>query len=318
VDYSDVYIMTESEKQIENLLNGEGLVLGETTTSAELMTLIDEKKDTENKEEETKISVWKDNKKEIIVSQALVKAWNRENESVIGEELELQYLLTSTVLPQIKGRVLSEPEKYKIVGVFAETKTPLVMVPVADMESMGIKEYTMGKVMVKKETDLAKVRTLVQAMGLVTKSVVDTLNQIAKLFTIVRFLLGSFGAIALVVALAGMFNTLTVSLLERTREIGVMKSLGTTNIDITRILLAESVLISLSGGLFGLGAGFVLGKILDQVIFGQTNLNQSMFVLNWWFSIMVILISWLVGVITGWYPAKRASRISALNALKYE
>ena len=163
-----------------------------------------------------------------MISQALVRAWNK-GRRFIGQSVDLQYLITSTILPKVSGKALSDKVSYKIVGIVADSVRPIVYVPLGDVKSMGVKNYSDLRVLTSSEEALPEVRSLIQTMGLVTKSVADTLSQISRLFTIVRFLLGSFGAIALVVALFGMFNTMTVSLLERTREIGVMKSLGTTN-----------------------------------------------------------------------------------------
>ncbi len=319
LDMKNVNVLSAVDKDIEKMLeSGQGMVLGTATQSAQLVTLLEDKKKTDTVSNNVTIKVWQGNKKEIIVSQALVKAWNSDDKKILGSEVEVSYLVTSSVLPQISGRVLSEPEKYNVVGVYNDIKKPVILVPRADLESLGIKEYSLVRVMAKTEEQLPEVRSLIQSMGLTTRSVVDTLAQIAKLFAIIRFLLGSFGAIALVVALLGMFNTLTVSLLERTREIGVMKSMGTSNVDVTRLLLTEAVLILGVGGIGGLGLGWVIGGILNRLVFNSTQIGQNLFVMNGWFSVGILAASLILGVITGWYPAKRASQISALNALKYE
>ena len=319
LDMKNVNVLSAMDKDIEKMLeSGQGVVLGTATQSAQLVTLLEDKKKTDTVSNNVTIKVWQGNKKEIIVSQALVKAWNSDDKKILGSEVEVSYLVTSSVLPQISGRVLSEPEKYNVVGVYNDIKKPVILVPRADLESLGIKEYSLVRVMAKTEEQLPEVRSLIQSMGLTTRSVVDTLAQIAKLFAIIRFLLGSFGAIALVVALLGMFNTLTVSLLERTREIGVMKSMGTSNVDVTRLLLTEAVLILGVGGIGGLGLGWVIGGILNRLVFNSTQIGQNLFVMNGWFSVGILAASLILGVITGWYPAKRASQISALNALKYE
>ena len=238
---------------------------------------------------------------------------------MIGQKVNLEYVVTSTLMPGLSSRVLSEKTSYTIVGVFEDTGKPMAFVPVGDMESLGVKYYSAVKVLASSELALAPLRTLIQSMGLVTRSVADTLSQIVRLFGIIRFLLGSFGAIALVVALFGMFNTLTVSLLERTREIGVMKSLGTTNSDVTRIFLTESVLISAIGGFGGVVLGMILGKIMDGAFFAASRGGgESLFLMPASFAFFIFFLAVLVGIVTGWYPAKRASKISALNALRYE
>ena len=320
------------ELKIEKMLD-EGMILGETdgaTTAAALtdMTMVgteaaqlvkmltQQEVEVKVAEEVPLLKVRSEGLKEILVSQALVRAWNKKNEEVIDKEVELQYLISGGLMDKAVGRAMSDKMNYKIVGVFEEKAKPMIYVPLGDVESMGVENYSMIKVLVNKEADLSPVRSVVQSMGLSTRSVADTLSQINRLFTVVRFLLGSFGSIALMVALFGMFNTMTVSLLERTREIGVMKSLGTTNIDVLRIFLTEAAMISLAGAVLGLTSGQFLGKVVDLLVFKFS--DKGMFVLPPVFGILVIAIVVIVGVATGVYPSKRASKISALNALRYE
>jgi hypothetical protein len=339
INYKDVELLSELEEKIEVLIeNGTkeeteaelGKVLGTSddgtsvkvgTEAAKLETSIGEARKLEEKtnEGDDRLVVWSGNEKEILISEAVLKAWNRKPEEVLGQEVGMEYLVTSSILPSLNGRKLSDKIRYKIVGIFMEKIKPMVYVPLGEVESMGVRNYSSLKVRTKAEAGLGVTRATIQTMGLVTRSVADTLSQIVKLFGIIRFLLGSFGAIGLVVALLGMFNTLTVSLLERTREIGVMKTLGTTNNDISRIFLAESVIMSLVGGLGGILMGKLLGELINWGLFKSVAISgQSLFVLPWWFAGFILGIALMVGMVTGWYPAKRASKISALNALRYE
>ncbi len=321
VTMEEVRLMDASQVAIEQLLE-EGSVLGETSASASLAAMLVESQETdvEEGESEKRVPIRSEGLKRVMVSEALVKAWNRKNKEVLGLKVKVEYLLNSSLLSGsgVAGRLVSEEEEYEIAGVFEEMKKPMIYVPLAEIESMGLVNYSSTKILVEKEEQLTEVRALVSSLGLVTKSVVDTLSQINKLFAVVRFLLGSFGAIALVVALFGMFNTMTVSLLERTREIGVMKSLGTSNLDVVRIFLAEAGGLSLAGGLVGIVLGGVLGQLIDWLIFNFSNKDQSMFLLPIGFVVAVLMLVVAVGLLTGLYPSRRASKISALNALRYE
>lgn len=333
----DIRLLSDLEKEIENILgNDHQSVLGTTsatlrsstpsatsrtaTASSNLSELIDNPQSTEEATvAATILTVWPDSEKQVLISQALLRAWGRKEDEVLGKEVDIQYLVTNSLSPKVSGRLLSEKTTYKIVGVFSETAKPVIYVPLGDVESMGINNYSSLKILTIGEDKMTEVRTVIQSQGFVTRSVSDTLVQINRLFAIIRFLLGSFGAIALIVALFGMFNTLTVSLLERTREIGVMKSLGTTNEDVSRIFLAESVLISGIGGIIGVFFGNFLGLFIDIFVFKFfSKAGQSLFFLPWDFALLIISIAVVVGLITGWYPSRRASKISALNALRYE
>ena len=165
-------------------------------------------------------------------------------------------------------------------------------------------------------------RKKIEASGYVTTSVADTVAQIDSLFGTIRKVLALAGTVALAVASLGMFNTLTVSLLERTREIGLMKSMGMRSKEVEELFLSESMLMGFSGGLMGLITGIVAGKLLGLLLSifamfkGVGYIDVSSVPIS--FSILIIALSLFVGLVTGIYPAKRATKISALNALRYE
>jgi ABC-type lipoprotein release transport system permease subunit len=98
----------------------------------------------------------------------------------------------------------------------------------------------------------------VVAQGFRAEAVIDTKDQVQSIFLWVRWVLGTLGAIAVGVAAIGMFNTLTVSLLERTNEIGVMKALGVRKRDVRKLFLAEAWLIGFLGGISGIVFAYVL------------------------------------------------------------
>jgi len=119
-----------------------------------------------------------------------------------------------------------------------------------------------------------------------------------------------------------MFNTLTVSLLERTREIGGMKVIGMVSEEIQDLFLAEAMIMGFAGGICGIFFGFVLGQLtslaisLFSITQGLGYLQVAYIPVS--FVLFILLISFIVGILTGLYPARRARRTSALNALRYE
>ena len=118
----------------------------------------------------------------------------------------------------------------------------------------------------KDENVLNKVRKEIEVLGFKTSSTIDTVVQIEKLFRNIRFFLGTLGLIALAVAVLGMFNTLTVSLLERTREIGGMKAMGMVSSEVRDLFLAEAMIMGFSGGIGGIILGYGAGKLLSLVV----------------------------------------------------
>jgi putative ABC transport system permease protein len=208
------------------------------------------------------------------------------------------------------------------VGVTPDDKTPVFFVPFMDLRSLGITNYSQIKLVVTNSSDLEQTRRQIEAMGYVTRSVADTVMQVNALFGTARTLLAVLGMVALAVAALGMFNTLTVSLLERTREVGLMKAMGMKSSEVSELFLTESMIMGFMGGILGIILGFVLGKLTGLIlsafaVFKGVGLVDVSYV-PLPLIITVVFLSLLVGIATGIYPAKRATKISALNALRYE
>ena len=243
-------------------------------------------------------------------------------EEAIGKVFSVNYIVPDGTVAGISGRAQSVETNYTIKGVVDDPTSNYYYFHLADAKRLGIKNYSQMTVVVKEKESLAGVRKLIETMGFKTTSAADTVLQIETIFGNLRLLLGLLGTIALAVASLGMFNTMTVSLLERTREVGVMKSIGMLSDEVKELFLAESLIMGIGGGTFGVLLGFLAGKLLSliltsiSVIKGQGAMDMSY--LPWFFVLFIISISFLVGIITGWYPSKRARQISALNALRYE
>ncbi|HPR99507.1 MAG TPA: ABC transporter permease [Candidatus Woesebacteria bacterium] len=243
-------------------------------------------------------------------------------EEAIGKVFSVNYIVPDGSVAGISGRAQSVETNYTIKGVVEDPNSNYYYFHLADAKRLGIKNYSQMTVVVKEKESLAEVRKLIETMGFKTSSAADTVLQIETIFGNLRLLLGLLGTIALAVASLGMFNTMTVSLLERTREVGVMKSMGMLSDEVKELFLAESLIMGIGGGTFGVILGFLAGKLLSlvltsiSVIKGQGAMDMSY--LPWFFILFIIGISFLVGIITGWYPSKRARQISALNALRYE
>ncbi len=257
-----------------------------------------------------------------VVSQAMLRILGIDEAEAIGKVFNTSFIVMGDLLDDSNERIESAPETYRIVAVIPEAKTPLFYVPFIDLRMLGITNYSQAKVVVDDPQNLSIVRRQIEAMGYNTHSVVDTVNQINSFFATARIFLALVGMIALAVAGLGMFNTLTVSLLERTREIGLMKAMGMRSEEVRELFLTESMTMGFFGGLFGLLGGFASGKILSAVLsifsiskglgpIGVASIPVS-------FVLIIAVLSIATGVITGIYPARRATRISALNALRYE
>ncbi len=209
----------------------------------------------------------------------------------------------------------------KVVGVIDDELT-LGYLPLTVIQSDRPVRYNLARVKVEDRDSLVDIRKQIEAMGFQVDSVADTVGQIDRIFLIFEIVMAGFGLIAMLVASLGAFNTLTISLLERTREVGIMKALGSTSKDVYRLFLTESFIIGFTGGGLGLLLGYASGQAVNLAInilarrFGGQPVD--VFSTPILFVSIIFTVIVLVSFITGVYPARRASRLNPLNALRYE
>lgn len=266
-------------------------------------------------------NISENDEKGVILSQAVVKSMEIDDPNqIVGKELEfnLIQLDESGNIKNAEGTNIT----LKVKGVTSEEKTKYSYTNINILKELDGKKYNSVKVQVEKRNDLGDVRKAIESMGYPTTSIKDTVDQIDKAFVIIKSILGGFGFVALFVAAIGIFNTMTISLLERTHEIGIMKAIGARNKDVARIFTAEASLIGLMGGFSGVFAGWLAGAAINSLanymatqVGGEQN---HFFSTPIWFGGGVITFAFLVSTISGIYPAKRASRLDPLEALRYE
>jgi len=147
----------------------------------------------------------------------------------------------------------------------------------------------------------------------------QNISSITSTFTI---FLGAIAAVSLIVGAVGIANTMFTSVLEKTKEIGIMKAIGARNFDIMIIFLLNSALVGLAGGLFGIALGAGISSLLPNLIARLPGLGGGpgglQTVIPTSLLIEAIVISVLIGMIAGVIPAYRASKLKPVDALRYE
>lgn len=153
-------------------------------------------------------------------------------------------------------------------------------------------------------------------------SIIDQLDEIKRVFLILNSLLGAVGAIALIVAGLGIINTMVMSILERQREIGIMKAIGGSEKEIRMIFFTEVGVIGLIGALAGLVLGWLVTQVATMVVNTQILPDGTepvnLFYFPAWLIVGAIAFAIIISLAAGLYPAARAARIDPVRALRHD
>ncbi len=229
----------------------------------------------------------------------------------------------------------------RVVGVLEESRGEAdwsIYAPLDEVTRWN--EWAMGRrinrdkdgynqVIVKAEDPRATldITNIIVEMGYQAYTPQSFVEGINSFYLILQIIFGGVGAIALLVAAIGIANTMTMAILERTREIGLMKAIGATNRDVMSIFLGEAAGIGLVGGLGGVLFGWTAGQIINVLalayLAGQSASQggppPSVAVYTpAWLPIFVVVFATLIGLLSGLYPALRAATLVPIQALKYE
>jgi putative ABC transport system permease protein len=146
----------------------------------------------------------------------------------------------------------------------------------------------------------------------------ELLDSFKNILNIIFVFLLGIAAISLLVGGIGIANTMYTSVLERTKEIGIMKSIGAKNSDIVYIFVIESGLLGLIGGILGIILGMIIGKSIEFIALNALGTNLLKVVFPVWLILSCLAFAFLVGVLSGLFPALRGAKIHPTEALRYE
>ncbi|MCD6371170.1 MAG: ABC transporter permease [Candidatus Aenigmarchaeota archaeon] len=248
----------------------------------------------------------------------------------------------------VRKKILINGKEFRVVGIrnkyggfFSQLEDQIVLIPIKTMEDEFLKEkgvYRLLIVQVEEGADMKKVEEELnfelckerkscgdEDFFLVTPEYVQsTVSQISFLLTV---MLGGIASISLVVGMIGIANTMYTSVLERTREIGILKAIGATPRTIMLMFVLESGIIGLIGGVVGIVLGYGMGEgflIIRRYMISQLREFEtaSMAIAHMSLTLELIagslLLSFLVGVIAGIFPARKAAKLQPVEALRYE
>jgi putative ABC transport system permease protein len=228
--------------------------------------------------------------------------------------------------------VLIGSDKYQILGVLAKADTNSfnnfntdAFIPyTAAMVTFKNDNFSTIIVQAKNDTVVDAAKTDIENTLLASHKITDSkladfsvlsskdlLSAIGNVTGILTSFLAGIAAISLVVGGIGIMNIMLVSVTERTREIGLRKAVGAKTSDILLQFIVEAILLTLTGGLLGIGLGALLAKVFARLL----NLNPVITVSS---ILLAVSVSSAIGLVFGIYPAAKAARLNPIDALRYE
>lgn len=182
--------------------------------------------------------------------------------------------------------------------------------------------YATVSVRVKNPNDVLAVEDKIKKMGFNTFSIVDATRSLRRFFAVLDLFLGIFGSLALAVASIGIINTLVMAILERRRDIGIMKALGASDADVKGLFFAEAGAMGIFGGVLGVALGWTIGRVINvgtNVYLKRQHFPpEQIWFVPWWLILGAIVFAIVVSLLSGLYPASRAARLDPVQALRYE
>lgn len=273
---------------------------------------------------------------------------------LVGKELTMRYAQRSSPVEEgsatkqeVAGAaysVVSRTQTLKIVGVSdldpdsmrgiasARVLIPLrlaqdlrVLQPTAAREAIDASSaptYSRLTVRVSSPSQVQTVEEAIKKLGYNTFSIVDATRGLRRFFAVLDLFLGIFGSLALAVASIGIVNTLVMAILERRREIGIMKAIGASDADVKRLFFAEAGVMGLFGGVAGVMLGWAIGRVINlgaNIYLKRQNFPpEQIWSVPWWLVAGAIAFAIAVSLVSGLYPAGRAARLDPVQALRYE
>jgi len=241
--------------------------------------------------------------------------------------------------------VVSREQKLKIVGIldldpesmrgpmrarvflpirFAENLHVMQLVDLREISRAASKEpvYSSISVRVKDPSRIEGVEDAIKKMGFTTFSILDASRSLQQVFRVLYAFLGIFGSLALIVASIGIVNTLVMAILERRREIGIMKAIGASDGDVKKLFFAEAGAMGIAGGIIGVVLGWAIGQVINfgtnVYLKSQSIPPEHFWAVPLWLVGFAIGFACLVSLVSGLYPAGRAAKLDPVQALRYE
>jgi len=257
----------------------------------------------------------------IVLGSDIAEKFEKIEEIEIGDTIEARIRLYG-----IEGKPIDKDVEFTVVGILEPTDTQADDQSFIDINiATGIDEkdvYNGIIVKVDSANQAPDARAAIEKQGLTCYSAQDEIDSINKIMKAITLVLAFFSSISLIVGALMIINTMIVSVYERTREIGIAKAVGASQTDIIRIFLSECIIIGILGGLLGDLFGIIFSVMIDKIgkplLVMQLDISEieHLTAINMEILIAGFLISLVISIISGLYPAWRASKLDPVKALR--
>jgi putative ABC transport system permease protein len=241
--------------------------------------------------------------------------------SVVSREQSLKIVGVSDLDPE----TMRGPMRAKLFLPLGLAESLHVMQPtdIREVSHAGDQPvYSSISVRVKNPAQVQTVEDAVKKMGFTTFSILDASRSLQQVFRVLFAFLGIFGSLALTVASIGIVNTLVMAILERRREIGIMKAIGASDGEVKKLFFAEAGAMGILGGVIGVALGWAIGQVINFgvniYLKSQSVPPEHFWAVPVWLVAFAIVFAFIVSLVSGLYPASRAARLDPVQALRYE
>lgn len=286
----------------------------------------------------------------VVLPEAFVKKFEEvDNESIIGKTitLHIQQPPKSLTEEEIQEMIVKEgPDAVKEALQPAERKVKLTVVAVSKDSATSLsasralfisknkakelsdyitkntdqyQRYIATSVLLKDDVDPQAFKTNIESeTGLIVKTAQDLQKLIFQFVNILQGIVMGFAIITLIASVFGIINTQYISVLERTREVGLMKSLGMRGRHVSRLFQLEAAWIGFLGGILGVVLAWIAAYFLNPWILEAAGLGQNLLVFVWWQVAAMVAVLILIAMIAGYIPARKAAKLDPIEALRTE
>lgn len=258
----------------------------------------------------------------VVINLGAVQAFDAKASDMHNNPVKLSIDIDKTLAEKQQEDVLTLPvTEYKVRGVIKKANAPVAYIPIETVRTRGVTTLSQLKIRLSSSVKVKEVRQNIEEMGFQTSSIQDSIDEVNRIFSVIQKILVIFGIITLVVTIFSTFNTISLTLIEETPQIGFLRIIGMHWRDVGYMFIAQAVALTTIGATIGIIGGCLIGELINGITQTTANDNSaSSSVYIFQIPIVQIIIMLMLSILLGWLiglmPAKRAVKIGPIEALR--